>query len=62
MIAVAHHTAALGGLPALAYYPCLTGMLVVYTVSLYKLLVSVQGMGLVGAGKVEQVEKFEARM
>lgn len=63
MSAVAYHIAALSGLPALGYLTLFDRiMLVVYTVFLYNLLVSVQGMRLVEAGKVEQAEKFEARM
>jgi hypothetical protein len=63
MSAVAYHIAALSGLPALGYLTLFDRiMLVVYTVFLYNLLVSVQGMRLVEAGKVEEAEKFESRM
>ncbi|MGC8816868.1 MAG: hypothetical protein ACP5PX_03565 [Candidatus Hadarchaeum sp.] len=63
MSAVAYHIAALSGLPALGYLTLFDRiMLVVYTVFLYNLLVSVQGMRLVEAGKAEQAEKFEVRM
>ncbi|MFH1821320.1 MAG: hypothetical protein ABH852_02625 [Methanobacteriota archaeon] len=63
MAAVAYHIAALSGLPALGYLTLFDRiMLVVYTLFLYNLIVSVQGMKLVEAGKVKQAEKFETRM
>jgi len=63
MSAVAYHIAALSGLPALGYLTLFDRiMLVVYTVFLYNLIVSVQGMRLVEAGKAEQAEKFETKM
>ncbi len=63
MSAVAYHLAALSGLPALGYLTLFDRiMLVIYTLFLYNLLVSVQGMRLVECGKVEAAEKFETRM
>jgi len=63
MSAVAYHIAALSGLPALGYLTLFDRiMLVVYTLFLYNLIVSVQAMRLVEAGKLNQAEKFETRM
>lgn len=63
MSAVAYHLAALSGLPALGYLTLFDRiMLVIYTLFLYNLLVSVQGMRLVESGKVEAAERFETRM
>lgn len=63
MSAVAYHIAALSGLPALGYLTLFDRiMLVVYTLFLYNLLVSVQAMRLVEAGKLKWAEKFETRM
>jgi hypothetical protein len=63
MSAVAYHLAALSGLPSLGYLTLFDRiMLVVYTLFLYNLMVSVQAMRLVEAGKVKQAEKFETRM
>ena len=63
MSAVAYHLAALSGLPALGYLTLFDRiMLVIYTLFLYNLLVSVQGMRLVEMGKVTIAEKFETRM
>ncbi len=63
MSAVAYHIAALSGLPALGYLTLFDRiMLVVYTLFLYNLMISVQAMRLVEAGKLKQAEKFETRM
>jgi hypothetical protein len=63
MSAVAYHIAALSGLPALGYLTLFDRiMLVVYTLFLYNLLVSVQAMRLVEAGKLRRAEKFETMM
>ncbi|MEM2192373.1 MAG: hypothetical protein QXG38_02015 [Candidatus Hadarchaeales archaeon] len=63
MSAVAYHLAALSGLPSLGYLTLFDRiMLVVYTLFLYNLLVSVQAMRLVEAGKVKEAETFETRM
>ncbi|MEM2299811.1 MAG: hypothetical protein QXI28_01215 [Candidatus Hadarchaeales archaeon] len=63
MSAVAYHLAALSGLPALGYLTLFDRiMLVIYSLFLYNLLVSVQAMRLVEAGKVEDAEKFESKM
>jgi hypothetical protein len=63
MSAVAYHIAALSGLPALGYLTLFDRiMLVIYALFLYNLIVSVQAMRLVEAGKLRQAEKFETRM
>lgn len=63
MSAVAYHLAALSGLPALGYLTLFDRvMLVIYTLFLYNLMVSVQAMRLVEAGKLKLAEKFETRM
>lgn len=63
MSAVAYHLAALSGLPALGYLTLFDRiMLVIYTLFLYNLMVSVQGMRLVEKGRVKIAEKFETRM
>lgn len=63
MSAVAYHLAALSGLPSLGYLTLFDRiMLVVYTLFLYNLVVSVQAMRLVEAGKVREAEGFETRM
>ncbi|MEM2796199.1 MAG: hypothetical protein QXR15_02795, partial [Candidatus Hadarchaeales archaeon] len=49
--------------PALGYLTLFDRiMLVIYSLFLYNLLVSVQAMRLVEAGKVEDAEKFESKM
>ncbi|MEM2874784.1 MAG: hypothetical protein QW567_02000 [Candidatus Hadarchaeales archaeon] len=63
MSAVAYHLAAMSGLPSLGYLTLFDRiMLVVYTLFLYNLMVSVQAMRLVEAGKVGKAEEFETRM
>ncbi|MFN4132767.1 MAG: hypothetical protein ACK4GQ_00115 [Candidatus Hadarchaeales archaeon] len=63
MSAVAYHIAALSGLPALGYLTLFDRiMLVIYALFLYNLIVSVQAMRLVEAGKLKQAKKFETRM
>lgn len=63
MSAVAYHLAALSGLPSLGYLTLFDRiMLVVYTLFLYNLVVSVQAMRLVEAGRVKEAEGFETRM
>lgn len=63
MSSVAYHLTALSGLPALGYLTLFDRiMLVIYSLFLYNLLVSVQAMRMVEAGRVEDAERFETKM